>query len=290
MLQDIAPSKLEIGFQNAEISGQDLVFIFDADQVVMTPMAENNPSFTYAELTQLHSPEGLQLVYLFALDGKNCFLLLNGDSLPLEKCHRAPVQVFRTLKPESIAFAGITAHHLYKWYTNHKYCGRCATAMHPSPTERAMICPQCGQVVYPRISPAIIVGIIDHNRLLMTRNTYGTYRKFALLAGFCEVGETLEETVKREVFEEVGLRVKNIRYYKNQPWGFSESLLVGFFADLDGNDHITIDPNELADAQWFEREEIPPVDLNISLTSEMIEAFRSGSIKSKPVESACHIS
>ena len=101
-------------------------------------------------------------------------------------------------------------------------------------------------------------------------------KRYALIAGFAEIGETLEETVKREVMEEVGLKVKNIRYYKSQPWGLSGSLLAGFVCDLEGEDTITLDKNELAVAQWFEREEIPYDDYDVSLTREMMIQFKKG--------------
>ena len=102
------------------------------------------------------------------------------------------------------------------------------------------------------------------------------YKKYALLAGFNEIGETIEETVKREVMEEVGLQVKNITYYKSQPWSFSDTLLLGFFCELDGEDKITLDQEELALAQWFEREEIPVKEDDLSLTNEMMIAFKNG--------------
>lgn len=103
-------------------------------------------------------------------------------------------------------------------------------------------------------------------------------KKYALLAGFTEIGETVEETVAREVMEEVGLRVKNIRYYKSQPWAFSDTLLMGFYCDLDGGDEITLDREELSLAEWFEREEIPVEPSRDSLTNEMIMKFKNGEV------------
>ena len=100
-----------------------------------------------------------------------------------------------------------------------------------------------------------------------------------MIAGFSEIGETLEQTVAREVKEEVGLSVKNIRYYKNQPWAFTGTLLVGFFAELDGADDITLEEDELGEATWFTRENMPPTDNDISLTAEMMEVFRRGEEK-----------
>ena len=137
-----------------------------------------------------------------------------------------------------------------------------------------MVCDHCQIHEYPKICPAVIVAVINGDRILMSKYAYGTYRRYALLAGFAEVGETIEETVKREVFEEVGLHVKNLRYYKSQPWSFSDSLLLGFFAEVDGSGEIHRDEKELAEAGWFTREEIDIDDSTISLTNEMIRKFR----------------
>ena len=131
-------------------------------------------------------------------------------------------------------------------------------------------------MVFPKIAPAVIVGVTHGDKILMTKYAGREYKRYALIAGFTEIGETAEETVKREVMEEVGLHVKNLRYYKSQPWAFSDTLLMGFFAEVEGDDSITLDREELALAEWFERENIPASESDISLTSEMIEFFRAG--------------
>ena len=138
-----------------------------------------------------------------------------------------------------------------------------------------MRCPVCGKVEYPRINPACIIGVTDGDRLLIIRYRVG-YGGGALVAGFTEIGETLEETVAREVMEEVGLKVKNIRYYKSQPWGIAADILTGFFCDLDGDDAIRIDENELKFAEWVRREDIEPQKLDYSLTGEMMQLFKAG--------------
>jgi NAD+ diphosphatase len=102
------------------------------------------------------------------------------------------------------------------------------------------------------------------------------YKRYGLLAGFIEIGETAEEAVVREVMEEVGLKVKNLRYYKNQPWSFTDTLLCGFYCELDGDDTVTLDTAELKEAHWLSREEIPPRQNEASLTAEMMEMFRLG--------------
>ena len=122
--------------------------------------------------------------------------------------------------------------------------------------------------------PAVIVAVTNGDKILLSKYANREYTRYALLAGFTEIGESVEETVRREVMEEVGLHVKNLKYYKSQPWAFSDTLLMGFFAEVEGNDRITLDREELAVAEWFPRQDIPASESDISLTSEMIEYFR----------------
>ena len=132
---------------------------------------------------------------------------------------------------------------------------------------------------FPKICPAVIVAVTDKDRILMSRYRGRAYRGYALIAGFVEIGETFEETVRREVMEEVGLKVKNIRYYKSQPWSFSGTLLMGFFCELDGEDEtITLEEDELSEAGWYHRDEIPEDTSLISVGSEMKMAFKYGMI------------
>ena len=136
-------------------------------------------------------------------------------------------------------------------------------------------------MVSPKICPGVIVAVTNGNKILLTKYapTPGRTASYALIAGFTEIGETLEETVQREVMEEVGLKVKNIRYYKSQPWSFSSTLLCGFFCDVDGDTDITLDTEELSVGEWFEREDIPLEDDGISLTREMIGVYKTGGEK-----------
>lgn len=143
-----------------------------------------------------------------------------------------------------------------------------------------MACPSCGQVSYPQICPSVIVAITDNDKILLTKYASGhsSYQNYALVAGYSEVGESLEDTVRREVMEEVGLRVKNIRYYKSQPWSFSGALLVGFACEVEGSREISMDEEELSAAVWFRRGEMPKnrSQADISLTGEMMQAFEEG--------------
>ena len=148
--------------------------------------------------------------------------------------------------------------------------------MQDSETERARVCPACGLTVYPKICPAVIVAVTDGDRLLLTKYQGRAFRRYALVAGFAEIGEPIEDTVRREVLEETGLRVKQIRFYKSQPWVFTDSLLLGFWCELDGSDAVTVQESELSEARWHHRDEIPEDYSGISLTGEMIDAFRQG--------------
>ena len=137
-----------------------------------------------------------------------------------------------------------------------------------------MVCPKCGLIEYPKICPAVIVAVSDGERLLVSRYRDRPFRGWALIAGFVEIGETLEDTVRREVLEETGLRVKNLRYYKSQPWALSGSLLAGFFCELDGDDTISLQEDELSVGKWAHADDLELEDDGISLTREMILKFK----------------
>ena len=187
------------------------------------------------------------------------------------------VMVLREMDPGYMGFAGSVSWQLASWYDLHRYCGRCGTRTEHSEKERAIICPECGHTYYPRISPVVIIAIVDGDRILLTRYSRGGYRRHSLVAGFVEIGETLEDAVCREVMEEVGLHVKNIRYCESQPWPFSSSLIAGFFADVDGDPtvHLNTDgQDELAEGVWVSRDELVMEDSGLSLTWDMIRKFR----------------
>lgn len=186
------------------------------------------------------------------------------------------LRVLRRTKPKEECYAGETAYHLYVWYRDNSFCGRCGEPLEYSHKERAMICPSCGNVVYPKIAPAVIVGILNSSgdKIVMTRYAGREYKGHALVAGFCEIGETAEDTVCREVLEEVGLHVRNIRYYKSQPWGFDSNLLFGYYCTADEDEPIHMDDGELAKAVWVSRDEIGEEERNLSLTAEMIMHFK----------------
>ena len=216
-----------------------------------------------------------KLTYLFSIDEERYFIPETPLSGAVTYTYTEIREVRKAkLGPRYRVMAAYTGKHLSEWYRDTQFCGRCGQKMVHSQTERAMTC-SCGYTAYPRIMPAVIVGVINGDKILLTK-----YRnKFAynaLVAGFVEIGETAEETVAREVMEETGVRVKNIRYYKTQPWGAANDLLLGYYCDVDGDTHIKMDTDELKYADWVSREDIELQPDDFSLTNEMMWRFKEG--------------
>ncbi len=161
-----------------------------------------------------------------------------------------------------------------EWARTHRYCGACAAPMALVAGQRCFGCPACGMVAYPRISPAMMVLIRKGDQVLLALHAAAASKRFTPLAGFLEAGETIEEAVHREVFEEVGLRVHNLRYFGSQSWPFPHSLMIAFSADyLDGE--IRVDPSEIAEARWFgPGDEWPERVPHISVSSLLVDAHR----------------
>ena len=280
MIQDIAPKKFYNHYTEMEPGAEDWILTYRDGRVLCR---FQDGKIRYPKLKEIIDEHmDPDLTYLFSISEERFFLLKDGlDAVPEGYGYEPPV-IFRKARPRYMAFAGVTGEQLDEWYRANRYCGRCGKLMAPDFVERMMRCRDCGNTVYPKICPGVIVAVTDQNRLLLTKYAprEGRTVNYALVAGFTEIGETLEETVEREVMEEVGLKVKNIRYYKSQPWSFTSTLLCGFFCEVDGDTTITLDTNELSVGQWFEREEIPMEDDGVSLTREMIGLFKAGKERS----------
>lgn len=268
MIQDIYPHIYNNTFDpGVKPSNDDIIFSFEEDQVLMK---DEHQFYHYHDI----SKESV-CYYLFSIDNIKFFL---ADLTSLNHI-KVSFRTMRTFENQMLGFAAITAWHLYRWIQDNKYCGKCGHPMDFDQKERAMRCPHCSNIVYPKISPAVIVGVTnDKGQILVTKYAHGHYQSYALVAGYYEIGETIEETVKREVKEETGLDVTDIQYYKSQPWSFSSSLLFGFWCKAYGNQPIQMDESELRVARWADcDEEINTLD-NASLTSEMIQYFKQGKV------------
>lgn len=277
MIQNIAPHRFSNEYCLAPPDRDSYLLCYRGREVLMGRDAKGNLLFpTFGEMELYNDGLYEDYIYLFSLDEKRYYMGKNLNYGPLLIYQMQNLETFRTAGPRHLAFAGITGAQLYRWYTSRRFCGCCGKAMKQDKKERMMYCAECGNREYPKIMPAVIVGITHGNRILLSKYANRDFKKYALIAGFAEIGESIEETVRREVMEEVGLRVKNLRYYKSQPWAFTDTVLMGFFAELEGGEEITLDREELAMAQWFEREEIPVKEQSLSLTNEMILSFKNG--------------
>ncbi len=273
MIQDIKPHVFHNEYQHVMPQDKDFVLCYDGNTILLNASDEPYTYEKYIEYAETKSHVPLQ--YLFSLDGNRYFL---ANALVKDENRKEhSLDEMRLFHPRELAFLLETGWHLYRWYLNNRYCGRCGRENVPDEQERALHCPHCNHSIYPTIAPAVIVAVRNGDKLLLTRYAANRkYQKYALIAGFTEIGETVEETVAREVMEEAGLEVTNITYYKSQPWGFTNTILLGFFADLKGSDEIHMDPEELSEAVWMDRADVPLMPEFASLTQEMMETFHNG--------------
>lgn len=284
MLQDLEFGRLENEFRERKPGREDIIVCFHEDQVLIKRDEKDRlrlPSYQevwgWAEENHWKSWNETEIQYVFRMQDTNYFIWWGeaGESSDSAYAYES-IRTLRQLISKDICYGVMTAWHLFAWYRNNRFCGRCGTMTVHDKKERMMRCPSCGNMIFPRIAPSVIVAVTHGDKLLLSKYANRAYTRYALLAGFTEIGETAEETVAREVMEEVGLKVKNIRYYKTQPWGVDGNLLLGFYCDLDGEDHITLDREELAMAEWYDRDHLPAHDDGISLTREMIRIFEEG--------------
>ena len=164
------------------------------------------------------------------------------------------------------------AQQIVEWNRNHRYCGKCGLETVTSEVDRSRKCLTCGENFYPRLSPSIIVLVHRGEDILLARNVNSRGNFYSTLAGFVEPGETIEETVHREVMEEVGIRIKHLKYFASQPWPFPNSLMLGFHAEYDSGD-LKLQPNEIADAQWFHYTKLPNKPNPIAISGWLIADF-----------------
>lgn len=278
MIQDIYPYHMDNQYHPVPPDPDSFALYYENHAVLLKKTSKGITFPRFRDLERLNEELYEDYIYLFSIDDMRYYLVQEINREPLSDFTMENTEIFRAADPQYHAFAGITGYQLYNWYNDHKFCGRCGRMMVMDEKERMLRCEECHNMVFPKICPAVIIGVTDGDRILMSKYAGRAYKKYALLAGFTEIGETVEETVAREVMEEVGLKVKNIRYYKSQPWAFSDTLLMGFYCDLDGEDTITLDREELSLAEWFKREEIPVEPLRDSLTNEMIMKFKNGEV------------
>ena len=270
MYQDIAPKTYHCEYGRYEAGEADYAMLFQQEAILLCDDQSGFKTFKELGIGTVASQ------YLFSIDDHRFFLVSREISDPFrcDGCSFFAVNGLLSSAPEWVSFSAFIGLQLMRWYTNNTFCGRCGQPFVHSETERALCCADCNNTVYPTISPVVIVGVTCNDRLLVTRYANRNQKFESLVAGFCETGETLEDSCRREVFEEASVHIKNMRYFKSQPWGLSSSLLIGIYAELDGElSEAHADGVELESVRWVNREDIQPRERS-SLTADMIQSFR----------------
>jgi NAD+ diphosphatase len=249
-----------------------ICFAFRKGHLLIGPSAIGSYLPTYGELTEVRHLV-LRANFIGHYDRRPAFAIELQDSAPDPYPFAfAPLRgTFGTLDEDSWLIAGRAAM-IVDWDRNHQFCGACGTATEPLDSERARRCPSCGLVAYPRVSPAVIVLVERGDEVLLARGAHLSSGMYALIAGFVEAGESLEDAVQRELHEEVGIEVEDVRYFGSQPWPFPHSLMVGFTAQYAAGE-IRIEPNELEDARFFGPNALPPVPPRLSIARRLIDSY-----------------
>ena len=251
MIQDILPLHLQNQYEKKQPDDTSYMMIYRENKILVRE-GETLAFLTYRELREICETAGEmapQSIYLFSVGEETYFLTELPEHLTLEGYCFEKMFAVRSGKPKEHILAAATAWHLYEWYRDNRFCGRCGQKLMHNGTLRMLFCPACGNQVFPKIAPAVIVGVTDGEYILMTTYANREYKRYALIAGFTEIGETAEETVMREVQEEVGLKV-------------------------DGERDIVLDTGELATAEWVHYSDVPEDPEGLSLTREMMSVFQ----------------
>lgn len=258
----------------ASLKESDLWFVFQKGRLLIKAEG-GEKSLTIPSGRELEE-SGITLTrkqFIGSLGERPCYAAaIEGDKTPPDEFVLKPLRALLTRLDEGLIWAAGRANQLIYWELTHNYCGTCGSQIEDKTDEKAKKCPHCGLVNYPRVSPAVIVAVIKNDQILLARNNQTRIPFYSVLAGFVEPSETLEECVRREVKEEVGITVENIQYFGSQPWPFPNSLMIGFTAEY-ASGEIQIDSAELSDAGWFDKDSLPRIPPPLSIAGQLIEWF-----------------
>jgi len=275
MIQDIHPHTFDNRFEvNCKAQDEDYIFFFKGNELLL--YKENDLSV----LPRRKQLDGINEtgIFLFRLDDTACYLITECSVPNSELFVFHEVHFRNPFAQKELDYCTSVALHLKNWYDQHKFCGKCGTATVPQTEERAITCPACKHTKFPTISPAIIVAVLHEDKILLAHNINFPEGFYSLIAGYTDIGETIENTISRELKEEVGIDIKSIRYYKSQPWPFSGSLMIGFIAESEDNQTIQVDGKEIQHANWYTRDNLPIYPPDRSIAGEIIEKFKKGEL------------
>ena len=251
-------------------TNKDIYFLFFNDELLVKCKDSRSIIPTVIDLEDL---ELINVQYIGSIDNLKCFCgEIPKDAIIPQGLYLSTLKSLTHKLSEDMFWIGGRAIQIVNWNNENKYCGRCGTLTQNFDGERSKKCPKCGLSNYPRICPAIIVAVVREGKLLLAHNNQFPKDLYSVVSGFLEVGETFEDCVVREVREETGIIVKNIKYFGNQPWPFPNSLMIGFTAEY-ASGEIKVDGKEIGSAGWYSSTEMPLAPDSISLAKELIDWF-----------------
>lgn len=265
--------RYKLGFIPPNNLKQDTLWlIFDKSRLLIR-FSNNIPQIPSTKDLNEYNLKVESILYLGTMDGIPCFIgqLDTYKELPNHIYFEEMRSLFGCIDDGYYLLAG-RAMHINNWYQTHLFCGKCGLPSENKSDELARICPSCGTIVYPTISPAIIVAVEKDDSILLARAANFKRNMYSVIAGFLEPGETLDDCVRREVKEEVGIEVKNIKYFGSESWPYPNSLMIGFTAEYAGG-NLTIDKKEINDANWYKVDNLPQIPSNISISRRLIDQF-----------------
>lgn len=253
-------------------------FVFCLTKLLIKP---NESSIPYLRSLAELNLSPIRTEYLGTLQGHPCYSAeVSPDTIVPEGMSFRELRSLYGVLAEDIFLLAGRAIQIVNWDQTHQYCGRCGHKTQTLQGERAKQCPVCGFMSYPRLSPVVITGVLKDDKILLSHNAGFQGNMHSLVAGFVEPGETLEECIHREVMEEVGIQVKNIKYFGSQPWPFPNSLVIGFTAEYESGE-ISVDGKEISEAGWYDVHSLPELPPKMSIAREIIDWFiqsNSGSV------------
>ena len=257
-----------------------LWFAFKRSEIVVVSGADRPELPCCIDISE-HGLAAERTQYLGLYGGRHCYAVAVAESheLPDGWSTLGLRDLFGLVETTLAALSG-RAYQLLEWDRNHQFCSRCGTRTEPRRDERSRACPACKLTTYPPVTPAIMILITHGRKLLLARKGAFPAGRFSALAGFVEPGEMLEDTVIRETREEVGVEIKNIRYFGSQPWPFPHSLMIAFTAEYAGGE-LRPDGVEIVEAGWFDPEDLPKLPGSISISRRLIDTVAGRLIAGK---------
>lgn len=267
------PGPMDLSAPEPRDADEALVFVIHEQQLCIDPDRYQAPGLPRLPAFLLRGHPDYRFIGL--LNGEPCYVCRQADH-ELDDGPLYPYSLRQLLGDldDALFTMGARALQVLSWRTNHQFCSRCGAATEAHPRELAMICPACDYRQYPRITPCIIALVTDGEYTLLGRSSRFPEGFYSCLAGFMEAGETAEQAVHREIMEEVGVQVADLRYLQSQSWPFPHSLMIGFHAAYAGGD-ICIDDDEIVDAQWFHHTALPNIPPPGSIARVLIDDWRA---------------